>query len=192
MKTIKVELKGLSPLLMHSCRSANPLDPVNIKLKALTGKHKKTEEDNRKISDLEWELSLYWNDNMGLYIPAENIERCIQEAGKNKRKGNAFVRGFSCVDMMADVDIGENLSWEQMFKDFRFRDVRTMVVDKKRLMRTRARFNMWKCSFVALYDESVLNFSDVVESLGYAGKYVGLCDSRPKYGKFSAEITELD
>lgn len=192
MKTIKIELKGLSPLLMHSTRSVNPLDPLNIELKKLTEKRKKTEEDYRKISDLEWLLSLYWDDNIGLYIPAENIERCVQNAGKNKRKGAAFERGFSCVDMQIPLDIGEKLTKDEMFKDFRFRDVRSMVVDRKRIMRTRARFNMWKCSFLAMYDESVLNFRDVVEALDYAGKYVGLCDSRPKYGKFAATITGVD
>jgi hypothetical protein len=32
----------------------------------------------------------------------------------------------------------------------------------------------------------------VVNAVEYAGQYVGLCDSRPKYGKFAARITELD
>lgn len=192
MKTIKIELKGLSPLLMHSCRGVNPLDPLSIELKKYTGKRTKTEEDNRMISDLEWELSLYWDDKVGLYIPAECIEACVREAAKNQRKGKDIERGFSCLDMMNPLDIGEKLTKQQMHDDFRFRDVRCMCVKKARVMRTRGRFNMWKCEVLAAYDETILNLRTIADALEYAGKNVGLCDSRPRYGKFAATVTEMD
>lgn len=192
MKTIQVELKGISPMIMHSCRSVNPLDPLVIEMKALTAKRKKTEEDLRRISDLEWELSLYWDDTIGLYIPAENIEATVREGAKNAKKGKHVERGFNCLEMMVPIDIGEKVTKEQMRNDYRFRDVRSMRVQQSRVMRTRGRFNMWRCDFTASYDESILNFSDIVDALEYAGKCVGLCDSRPRYGKFVSKITELD
>ena len=192
MKTIKIELKGLSPLLMHSCRGVNPLDPLVIELKKLTSKRTKTEEDLRRISDIEWELSLYWDDGIGLYIPAECIEACVRDAAKKQKKGKTIVCGFSCLDMMNPLDIGEKLTKEQMRSDFRFRDVRCMCVQKNRVMRTRGRFNMWKCSLLATYDENILDLRTVTDALEYAGNYVGLLDSRPRYGKFAATVTELD
>lgn len=192
MKTIQVELKGISPLIMHSCRSMNPLDPLKIELQALTDKRKKTEEDLRRISDIEWELSLYWDDTIGLYIPAENLEATVRDGAKNAKKGKHIERGFNCLEMMVPLNIGEKVTKEQMRNDYRFRDVRPMVVNRGRVMRTRGRFNMWRCDFTASYDESILNFGDIVDALEYAGKYVGLCDSRPRYGKFVSKITELD
>lgn len=192
MKTINIELKGLSPLLMHSCRGVNPLDPLVIELKKLTAKRNKTEEDLRLISDIEWELSLYYDDNIGLYIPAECFEACVKEAAKKQKKGKAIVCGFSCLDMLNPLDISENLTKEQMRSDYRFRDVRCMCVQKSRVMRTRGRFNMWKCSFLATYDESILDFRTIMDAIEYAGNYVGLCDSRPRYGKFAAKVTEID
>lgn len=192
MKTLQISLKGASPLIMHSCRGVNPLDPLSMKLKELTGKRKKTEEDLRKISDLEWELSLYWDDEIGLYIPAENIERCVQDGATARRKGKDIVRGFNCLDLMNPLDIMEDISLGDMRKDMRFRDVRPMKVKMARVMRTRARFNMWKVDFRASYDEALLDLDTVASALEYAGKYCGLCDSRPKYGAFVASITELD
>ncbi len=192
MKTISIELKGISPLIMHSCRSVNPLDPLNMEMKKLTAKRKKTEEDTRAISDLEWELSLYWDDTIGLYIPAENIEATVREGAKNAKKGKHIERGFNVLEMLVPLDIGEKVTKEQMRNDYRFRDVRSMRVQQSRVMRTRGRFNMWRCDFTASYDETVLSFGDIVDALEYAGKCVGLCDSRPRYGKFVSKITELD
>jgi len=192
MKNIYIELKGISPLIMHSCRGVNPLDPLAIELKKLTSKRVKTEEDLIAISNIEWELSLYWDDTIGLYIPAENIEATVREGAKNAKKGKHIEKGFNVLDMLVPLDIGENLTKEQMMNDYRFRDVRAMRVQQSRVMRTRGRFNMWRCEFHANYDEAVLSFGDIVNALEYAGKYVGLCDSRPRYGKFVSSITELD
>ena len=192
MKTIEVELKGTSPLIMHSCVGVNKLHPLTIALDRLNGKRKKTEEDFRKISDLEWEIGIYWDDQVGLYLPAENIEATIREGAKSFKKGKTFERGFNCINMLNPVDIGENLTKDQMFADFRFRDVRAMRVQTNRIMRTRPRFNMWRCTFRACYDERSLDFKDIVNAIDYAGEKVGLCDSRPRYGTFVSTITELD
>ena len=161
-------------------------------MKKVTSKRKKTEEDVIKLSDLEWEAGLYWNDEVGVYIPAENIEATIREAAKSKKLGKHFQKGFMVNEMMVPLDIGEKLTKAEMCADARFRDVRPMKVQQARVLRTRPRFNMWNITFTAAYDEKILSFTDVVDSIEYAGQYVGLCDSRPKYGKFAAKVEELD
>lgn len=192
MKNIKCEFHGISPIILHSCQGVNPLHPLVLQMKVLTGKRKKTEEDLIAISDFEWELGLYWDDEIGVYIPAENIEATIREAAKAKKKGKDIVKGFQCEEMMIPLEFGEDLDKEQLKNDYRFRDVRAMRVQQSRVMRTRPRFNMWNLTFTAMYDEKILSFTDLEDAIAYAGQYVGLCDSRPKYGKFTARITELD
>lgn len=192
MKTIKCEFHGISPLIMHSCKCVNPLHPLSIEIKKITSIRKKTEEDQIKLSDLEWEGGLYWDDSIGLYIPAENIEATVREGAKARKKGKDIVRGFMCEDLKAPLDIGAKLTKDQLRDDYNYRDVRSMKVQKARVMRTRPRFNTWNCTFLASYDENLLNFNDIRNAIEYSGQYVGLCDSRPKYGKFTAKITELD
>lgn len=191
MKTIKCEFHGISPLIMHSCKCVNPLHPLSIEIKKITSIRKKTEEDQIKLSDLEWEGGLYWDDSIGLYIPAENIEATVREGAKARKKGKDIVRGFMCEDLKAPLDIGAKLTKDQLRDDYNYRDVRSMKVQKARVMRTRPRFNTWNCTFLASYDENLLNFNDIRDAIEYSGQYVGLCDSRPKYGKFTAKITEL-
>ena len=192
MKRIKCEFHGISPIILHSCQCVNPLHPLSLEMKKITAIRKKTEEDIRKLSDLEWEGGLYWDDEVGVYIPAENIEATIREGAKARKKGKNIVKGFMCEDLKVPLDIKEKLTKEQMREDMRFRDVRAMKVQQARVMRTRPRFNTWNLTFEASYDENMLDFKDVVDAIEYSGQYVGLCDSRPKYGKFVAKITELD
>lgn len=193
MKTIHISFKGTTPLIMHSCRTVNPLDPISVAMKKINAKKKnKTDDDLLQLSDLEWEGGLYWNDAVGgLYIPAENIEATVREGAKARRKGKDIIRAFNVTEMMVPLDISENLTKEQLKADNRFRDVRPMKVQKARILRTRPRFNMWQLEFDAIYDETVIDFNDIVDAIEYAGQYVGLCDSRPKYGKFVASVTEV-
>lgn len=192
MKKIKCDFHGISPIILHSCQCVNPLHPISVEIKKITSIRKKTEEDLKKLSDLEWEAGLYWDDTIGVYIPAENIEATIREGAKARKKGKDIVKGFMVQDLMIPLDYGETLTKEQLRSDFKYRDVRAMKVQQARVMRTRPRFNTWNISFVASYDENLLDFQTVVNAIEYSGQYVGLCDSRPKYGKFVARITEID
>lgn len=192
MRKIKVELHGISPIILHSCQCVNPLHPLTLEMKKITSKRKKTEEDLIALSNLEWEAGLYWDDAVGVYIPAENIEATIREGAKASKQGKAIVKAFACETLKPVLDIGEKLSKDQMMNDNRFRDVRMMKVQQSRVMRTRPRFNTWNLTFEASYDEKILDFDTLVNAIEYSGQYVGLCDSRPKYGRFVARIEELD
>ena len=67
-----------------------------------------------------------------------------------------------------------------------------MVVSRARVLRTRPRFNQWKITFNLTYNEEKIDVGTIVNAMEFAGDFVGLCDSRPKYGKFVAIIEELD
>lgn len=192
MKTLKVTWKGVTTLIMHSCQCVNPLHPIARELKKYTSKKKKTEEDLMKISDLEWEAGAYWKDGLGLYIPAECVEATIMNGAKANRKGADIVKYCNVQDLYIPFDYGENLTKEELIADPRHRDVRIMTVMRARILRTRPRFDKWSITFTMTYDEKKIDFDTIVNAMEYAGNYVGLCDSRPKYGKFMPVIEELD
>ena len=47
-------------------------------------------------------------------------------------------------------------------------------------------------TFTIRYDNAHIDLDAIVNAIEYAGAYVGLCDSRPKYGKFVAICEELN
>ena len=192
MKNLKVTWKGISPLIMHSCQCVNPLHPIAKELKKYTSKRNKTEEDLIKISDLEWEAGAYWKDDLGLYMPAENVEATIQNGAKANKKGKDIEKYVNVTDLYIPFNYGENLTKEELIQNYEYRDTRIMTVQRSKVLRTRPRFDQWNITFNLMYNEDKIDIETIVNAMEYAGSYVGLCDSRPKYGKFVATIEELD
>ena len=192
MKNLLVTWKGLSPLIMHSCQCVNPLHPIARELKKYTSKRTKTEEDLLKISDLEWESGAYWKDDIGLYIPGENVEATIRNGAKLNKQGKNIERFVSVTDLYIPLDYGENLTKEQLINNYEYRDTRIMAVQRSKVVRTRPRFDQWRIQFNLMYDEEKIDLDAIIQALENAGKYVGLCDSRPKYGKFAVIVEEQD
>ena len=177
---------------MKSCQCVTPLHPISLAKKPISSKRTKTEEDLQKLSDLEWEGALYWDDEVGVYIPDENIEATIRNGAKMFRKGSDIAKYFNVVTMNNPLDYGENLTKEQLMADMKYRDVSPVNVKMAKILRTRPRFNMWQVSFEAIYDESKIDLETIIMAMEQAGSYVGLCDHRPKYGKFVVtDVEEL-
>lgn len=192
MKNLLVTWKGITPLIMHSCQCVNPLHPISIEMKKYTSKRKKTDEDQMKLADLEWEAGAYWKDGLGLYIPAENVEATIINGAKANRKGTDVEKYCNVSDIYIPFEYGENLTKEELIANYDYRDTRPMNVMRNKVMRTRPRFDKWSITFHFNYDEERIDFQTIVNAMEYAGAYVGLCDSRPKYGKFVVLVEELD
>lgn len=192
MKNLKVTWKGISPLIMHSCQCVNPLHPIAKELKKYTSKKNKTDEDLVKISDLEWEAGAYWKDGMGLYIPAENVEATIINGAKANKKGKDIQKYVDITDLYIPFEYGEDLTKEELIQNYEYRDTRIMTVMRSKILRTRPRFDQWVIEFNLRYNEEKIDIETIINAMEYAGLYVGLCDSRPKYGKFSVVIEEMD
>lgn len=98
MQTIKLKLVGQSPLLMHSDKFANPLDEATKQHKVLTSKRKKLDEDHADIAKSEWMGSLYHDQEIGVFVPGQNIKSALVGAAKIQRLGAAFKRAVLVLD----------------------------------------------------------------------------------------------
>jgi len=191
MKKLKVTWKGITPLIMHSNQGVNPLHPLSKEMKKYTSKRNKTDEDFETIADIEWELGLYWKEPIGLYIPAENVEATLRNGAKSIKKGSAVQKFVSVEPLYIPMHYGENLTKEQLKADLKYRDVRVMKVNNSAVLRTRPRFDTWSITFILNFEEKQIDVETIQQAMDFAGKYVGLCDSRPKYGQFVAIAEEV-
>lgn len=193
MKNLKVTWKGTSPLIMHSCQCVNPLHPISVELKKYTSKKKKTEDDLKKISDLEWEAGAYWKEGLGLYIPAENVRATLVNGAKEIRKGTDIQKYVDILDLYIPFNYGENLTKQELIDSYEYRDTRPMTVNRAKVMRTRPRFDQWNITFKMRYDETKIDLDVIMMSLKNAGSYIGLCDSNKYgYGRFVVIAEEQD
>jgi hypothetical protein len=186
MKILKVKLEGTAPIILHSDRLCNPLDPLTKTLKQYTSKRKKTDDDLLEIARIEWMGGLYYDESVGVYIPGQNVEATIQNSAKLQRRGQDVKRGLMVVEHMIPLEYDGPKKPEILFGDgdTEFVDMRSVVVQRARLMRCRPIFNKWAIEFSVGYNPEIFNKDDVIELIKNGGELIGLCDMRPRYGKF--------
>lgn len=185
---LKVQLTGRLPLLMHNERLANPLDPAAKKLKALTAKRKKTDDDHLAISYTEFEGGLYHDDEVGPYVPIGWLMGMLRDGGKLTKQGKDVTRAITLEQERHPLEYDGPRDIEGLWKKG-FLDRRMVGNQKNRILRTRPRFDKWRVGFNLMYDESVFDQPQVEAILKNGGQMVGLGDYRPMFGRFEAEVS---
>lgn len=182
-----VEIEGETPLLIHNGRTSNPLDEFSKKMKLITSKKKKTEEDLEKLLDIQWHASLYWNDKIGLYMPVENIQASLYKACKKHKMGNN-VSGFVFGEKLGFpilVEGHESMEALEAKKEYRF--VKAVTIQRAKTLSCRAMFEKWALNFNFEIDQSIIGEEDVSMILATMSKRIGLgvwTPSHPKPGNF--------
>lgn len=183
MKTLVFEIESIVPLLMHDDKTANPLNDFTKKLKALTGKRNKTDEDHAAIAEVEWNASLYY-ENGKYVIPTKVLESTLLASAKQFKKGTLLKQCVLVADDMTLEFKDKNLTPDKLFKKLEYVDMRTVKVGQAKTTRCRPKFDSWKGEFTVILDEDKLNVEEIEQIVNNAGKYVGMCDYRPRYGRF--------
>lgn len=187
ISTARVLIEGVAPLLMHNARLANPADPIVQEIKSITGKHhtKKTDTDELRLIELEFLGGLYENEIAGIHIPAVNVEGCLRDGARISSKGKTIESGAQIEPEFIPLDYDGPRTGAELYQDKRFVDTRATKLQKSStIMRTRPRFDNWSLEFELTIVEEVVSKSEVKSFLEKAGMLKGLCDFKPKFGRF--------
>ena len=191
MESLTVKLKSNGPMLMHSDRLCNPMAAETKAHKELTSKRKKTDEDFENIAKSEWLSSLYYNEVDGIFIPIQNIRKSLIEGARLNKLGKGIERGVVFMSMNAKLKYDGPKDLEKLWESGKFTDCRSVVVSRARLMRYRPIFLEWSTDEIELlYNEDVVNPSDIINSWVNAGRMIGLGDYRPLFGKYEVEVVD--
>lgn len=180
------KLTGTRDLIMHNGRLADPLDPHTKALAEVTAIRGKTEADHREVARRELIGGLYIDDD-GPYIPGQNIETLIRDGAKFRKLGKAMTQGVMLEEFDVPLDYVGPRTAEEIAKDPDMTLRESVKVGTSRVMRTRPRFSRWSLTFNVEYDEDRVDVADIDRALIDAGKYIGLGDWRPRYGRFEME-----
>lgn len=185
MEILKLKLTGTRPLLMHSDKMADPLNPMTKEHKKLTGKRKKTDDDLEAIAKSEWVAGMYI-DEKGPYLPGVNIEASLVSGGKLSKLGTQLKRSVEVMDERCYLEYTGPKSLEKMW-DAGMYDSRSVKVGQARIMRYRPIFRHWSVVCEIMYDESSMDRAQIISCMEAAGMYCGVGDYRPKFGRFAIE-----
>lgn len=217
MKRYRIELKGLSPLLMH---------PDNIPWAAVMDAWQRVPA-NKKVSVAgddrspawRWLGSVYHNSGV-LAIPSDNLMTCLREGGvavpTGKRGGTfkAATQSGILVDQVAwplTID-GKTVAWSDLEalakeEDFAVHEARVRElgfelfvkrakVGQSKHVRVRPRFDRWAAAGTITVIDSQITDQVLSDILVHAGAFCGLGDWRPSrglkspgpFGRFEATV----
>jgi hypothetical protein len=173
----KVKIRGVVPLLMHRFVSSNE-KPQTAKKQGRKGKIYDNVEDAKQAA--------YLLEDGTLYQPAEHLEGAMTRSAtsyiipgagkktyKDAVKGGVFIEPREIPHLIQGYEV----------------DLRSVVIKGSRIERARPRFDNWELEFtINLVDERVTP-EILKQILEDAGKFVGIGDFRPKFGRF--EVTEF-
>lgn len=188
----RLSLAGEQPLLMHNARLSDPLDEFAIKLKKISAKRKKTEDDHREMADIEFLGGIYHDDDLGPYLPAQNFERCLIDAAKKIKLGTALRPALIVETNINPLAYDGPRDLPSLMKDENFRHRSSAKVGQQRVMRTRPHFREWSVYADGDLDTEQIDFAQLRQIVDIAGRQIGMADWRPRFGRFTGTVEPLE
>jgi len=200
MKENLVRLEGTVPIMMHNNQTVSPLNPYTQEIKPLTGKRKKTDEDILEIARIEWEAGLYIHDGV-IVVPGRCLDASFREGAKRTKEGKKWIQGAMVMEDYCPLDYkGKKNGKFKMNGDIPCPDLDDLFktnsnmepvkVGQQTILRTRPIFYDWSLECTVAFDEKIFDQRSIANILQETGKYVGLIERRPRYGKFTVEVAE--
>jgi hypothetical protein len=186
----RIVIAGTS-LLMHNGQLADPLNPYAKAMKEVSKKRGKTDDDLAKLADLEFEGSLYLNAKRQVVLPSMVLEAHICESARKSKAGKSALAGmFVDNDAILEYE-GGPMSVADLLASPEHRLVAGVRVQQSRVMRTRPLFTNWKATFEVSLLATAANSDELRRWVQDGGAMVGLCDYRPRHGRYEIEKFEV-
>ena len=185
---IRINVKGVSPLLMHNPQMVDPDFELNRRIKEITGKRNKTEDDRRDIERLEWFGGLYV-DGGELVQPTSKLRKATIEAARIHRLGKQVERALLFGDINTPLIYEGPRDINKLWEAGTCVSKLPVGLSGKRVMRTRPMFLPWAFSVSGILLTEVMDKDDLVRTVELAGRAIGIGDNRINgYGRFTAEV----
>lgn len=192
--TLDGRSEGSAPLVMHNPRLADPLNPWSLEIGKSSRKRGKSEADHLEIAHLEFLGGLYHDGviapgnvlpgKIGPYLPTWNVVRSLQNAGKQHKLGATILRGVTPVTMETALQYEGPRDAQKLWASGEFTLRKDVGVGAARTMRTRPIFTDWLLEAEVEVDLRIIDPEKLHQLAQEAGRYQGVGDYRPVYGRF--------
>ena len=192
-----IKIRGLAPgLLMHNgAAGLDTRSPQKLEMATISAKrgNNRTAADEERLAELECQISLYVDHDGNPTLPAAMIRACIEQAARKLKQGPMVREGLIISEIRSfDYDREQRgATVDELGRKAQHRV--PVVVQRNRIIRTRAHFPEWELSFYADADDELIHRENLAQWLTIAGRRIGLGDWRPaKSGEFGRfEILEM-
>ena len=186
----RITIEGVSPIIQHNgAAGLDTRSPTKLEIAEITRKRgsNRTVADDERVAELECQVSLWLDESGAPTIPEGAIRACIEQAARKLKQGPQVREGMIVTETAFTYDTDRYGSTvEEVGKSAQF--TVPVVVQRQRILRTRAKFDDWSCTFVVDTDPELVDGTQLEAWLDIAGRRIGLGDWRPQksgqYGRF--------
>ena len=195
IKILTVKFTGFSPLLQNNPRGINPTDPLGKADAVANKKFKASKTDENFIAQCQTGIALriFWDDELGIYVPTRWVTAQIAKHSFKKckiSKDNARAAVFTLEDKvkltydgMKNVKTMQDVTHNTNFQTLIFQKIGPNKVPKAMPI-----FHKWSFELELEYDNEIIDLEQLTGILEYGAKYNGFGDFRPTYGRCIAEV----
>jgi hypothetical protein len=202
MKNLKCRVVGNNEIRMNNPQAADPLNKYAKAMKVINAIHhsKKTDADREKLENISIESKLYFNDELGLWIPSTWIMAGIGGVSfKLCNIGKKVIREgvFMNSDKIKLHYFGENnvKKIEDIVLNQDFRVTEFHKIGTAKIAKAVPSFKAWSFDIDLDFDEEVITETDMINVIKMMVERKGFGDFRPTYGRGTVEdlvVTECD
>jgi hypothetical protein len=188
---IMFTIRGITQHTQHNGQAANPMNTYARKMKAITSKKKKTDEDLEELLKLKWMSGLYVNKAGRVVIPGRVIEGAYVEAARRTKEGRNVQAALWSPAGQDDWPLdfpGKERSIDALMQDEDHFLVSRVGVNGKTIVTARPTFPQWSLTYRVRYFPTIFNEREVIEFTETLGSLIGLSDDRAiRGGRFEIE-----
>ena len=188
---MKLRLDGITPLMMHNVRLADPDEPIVRQISEFTAKKgSMTDADRLEVARLKFLGGMYYDAQHGPYLPAANIFASLIAAGRKTRNGQDVETGVIWLADKAPLQYDGPRDPGELWNGGKspFVDRRMVKVDRSRVPGVRPIFPGWAAEIEIEYDDTILDLSELEKFAARAGR-IGVGDYRRFYGHYKSAIS---
>ena len=195
MVSARITITGINPLLQNNPQTVDRFNPLTKRMAQINAKKtRRTDEDYYELKDIEIEAKTYFDNEVGVYIPARWLLEAIACNGfKVAKLSRDTIRGalFTTDDKvkLTYEGMGKVKTLTDIVKNDFFRLNMTLPQGQVRVVKAVPIFHKWSFTTVVEYDNTVIDPDSLTRIIQHAAKYGGFGDFRPTFGRAIAEVT---
>ena len=195
IQTMTAHITGINPLLQNNPQTVDRFNPFTKSMAKINAKKtRRTDEDYRDLQNLEVRAKIFWDPDIGIYVPASWPMAAIAAASFKKAKiSKADIRGsvFTTRDKLPLTyrDQDKIKTPDDIVGNPDFRINLTLKQGQVRVVKAAPIFHDWSFDLTLEFDTNLIDPSSLADILKHAALYGGFGDFRPTFGRAKAEVT---
>lgn len=194
IRSLSAHVTGIGPLLQNNPQTVDRFNPYAKAMARITAKkNRRTDEDYREMNDIEVRAKIFWDDTLGVYVPATWVTAAVAAASFKRAKiSKADIRGsvFPTEEKfkLTYRDMNKVKTPDDIVGNPDFRINLTLKQGQVRVVKAAPIFHAWTFDFSLEFDDKLIDPDSLEGIITHAAMYGGFGDFRPTFGRARAEV----